>query len=98
MDIKVGSVYVFVCVYLRACRFVYVYVCVYVSAMPATQRGIRCHPVPCLPRKVEVHVTKCYASNAKLCVGELCVSELYVSELCVSEWCVCVCVCVCVCE
>ena len=36
-----------------------------ISATPATQSDDPCHQVPCLPRKVKVHVTKCHTCHAK---------------------------------
>jgi len=63
-----------------------------ISATPATQSDDPCHQVPRLPRKVEVHVTKCHACHAKsrgqvvwgqvVCVCKLCAEKLCVDKLC----------------
>ena len=56
-----------------------------------TERATRASPVPyvpCLPRKVTIHVSKCHACMSKLYVCKLCMSKLRVSKLCVNKLCV----------
>ena len=59
-----------------------------ISATPPTQSDDPCCEVPCLRRKVQVHVAKYKLCVSKLCVDELCVDKLFVSKLCVCKLCV----------